>query len=109
MEVFDALKKRNLLTHCWLKIPNRDGVQREVAVFIVNRDRKDDWTELVSKNGFFSMKASPIIYHFFGSENPWFWLLITFIAASFFGELLKQFAGDAYRWLKPSIWPTLPM
>ena len=107
-EVFDALRKRRLLTPMWLEVADKQGTQREVTVFIVNRERKDDWNNLVSKNGFFSMKASPIIYYFFGSENPWFWLCFAFIAAAFFGELFKQFGDDAYKALKAFILPMLP-
>lgn len=104
-EVFDALQKRRLLTTCVLEVTDTQGAKREATVFLVNREMKEEWDKLATKSGFLSMKASPVIYYFFGSENPWAWLIFVFILAAFFGELLKNLADSIYWWLKSLVFP----
>jgi hypothetical protein len=101
--VFDTLEKRNLLTPRLAAVTDANNEKREVVVYFVNREKKKDWETLVSKSGFLNMKASPVIYYFFGSENPWGFLILTFVLASFFGEIFKGLGGDFYTWICKSL------
>ena len=99
-EVFVALEKRHLIFSRLMPMTDPNGNRTEVVVFLVNREKEKDWQKLVSKSGFFSMGASPLVYYFFGSERPWFWLLLAFFSAAFFGELFKKFGDDFYNLIK---------
>ena|ERR1017187_5392210 len=103
--VFDILEKRFLLMPWMATVTDSRGEKFEVTVFIVNRDRRKEWEALVYKSGFWNLKASPLIYYFFGKERPLFWLFLVFFSAAFFGEIFKSFGGDIYSWLKQIINP----
>lgn len=94
-KVFRALEDRGLIVPCLVPVTS-NGTPQTISALIVNRREQTEWKKLISKQGFFSMGASPTVYYLFGSKRPWIWLIVTFFLAAFFGEFFKKLASDLY-------------
>lgn len=97
--VFCVLNHRELLIPKTVSITNPEGQLQDIAVFIINPNSTKQWEQFLSKSGFWNLSVLPTLDYIF-ANHPWLIGLLTFIAASFFGQLFSNLADDIYPLLR---------
>lgn len=97
-EVFATLEKRYLIERKTIPIKDDKGRRGTAEVFFVNRRMTHEWEKLMSKSGFWNMKASPVIYYIVGEK--WALLVLIFILSAIGASFFQDLGNDLYKdWL----------